>query len=131
MNNITIITTSIIPNKEGKILLVKRANKTFYNTWGLPGGKVKYKERIIEANIREHKEELNIKLVNPILMNYFEFFKPDHAIVFCFIAKMQGKIIPDPKEIIKYEWLSFKEIKKRKLAPNHLEVIKYYFKVLS
>lgn len=131
MSNITVITTTIIINRDNKILLVKRNNETFYNTWGLPGGKVKYKEKIINANGREHKEELNVKLINAKLIKYFEFFNPDHAIVFCFMAKIKNKIVPDPKEIKQYKWFSFDEIKKKKLAPNHLAVIKYYFNTIK
>lgn len=131
MGNITIIVTSIIPDEKGKILLVKRANKAFHNTWGLPGGKVKYKERIGEANAREHKEELGIELLNSVLVNYFEFFEPDHAIVFCFEAKINDKIVSCNEEIIGYQWFFFDEIIKKKLAPNHIDVIKYYFEIFK
>lgn len=127
---ITIIVTTILLNKENKIFLIKRANNTFHGQWGLPGGKVKYMEKIEDANIREHKEELGIDLKNLHFINYYELFNPAHAIVFCYssILDKDLNLNCDPNEIADYQWFNLKDIKNLDLAPNHLMVIEDYFK---
>jgi 8-oxo-dGTP diphosphatase len=46
--------------KDGKILLIKRKNEPFKGKWALPGGFVKYGERVEDAVIREVKEETSL-----------------------------------------------------------------------
>ncbi|MFA4833798.1 MAG: NUDIX hydrolase [Patescibacteria group bacterium] len=53
---------SVILNKEGKILLIKRAQKPLIGYWCLPGGYVDYYEKPEEATIREVKEETNLNV---------------------------------------------------------------------
>lgn len=49
-----------LPEKELKILLIKRGEHPFKNMWALPGGFVKMDESIDEAAYRELKEETNV-----------------------------------------------------------------------
>lgn len=49
-----------LPDKELKLLLIKRGGHPFLGKWALPGGFVKMKESLEEAAIRELKEETNV-----------------------------------------------------------------------
>jgi 8-oxo-dGTP diphosphatase len=51
-----------------KILLVKMIKNPFVNCWNGIGGKIEDGETVIEASIRECKEETGIDLVDPKLL---------------------------------------------------------------
>ena len=46
--------------KNGKVLLIRRAGRTFHNFWALPGGILEEGETVEEALVREMSEELNV-----------------------------------------------------------------------
>ena len=48
--------------KDGKVLLLKRANEPFKGRWGLVGGAVEKGETLIQALKREFKEETNLDI---------------------------------------------------------------------
>ena len=61
----------------GEILLLKRQiHKPQPNTYGVPAGKVEKNENLIDAIIREVKEETNIELD----INNIEFFKTKYVV---------------------------------------------------
>lgn len=49
-------------NNQNQILLIKRKNNPFKDSWALPGGFVDMDEDLDEAAFREVQEETNIKL---------------------------------------------------------------------
>ncbi len=121
------IVTSVLLDSNGRILLIKRANKTFKGAYGLPGGKVKDGENMCMANIREHQEELGIKLKSKNFLGDFEFFKPAHAIVYVFLEKIGSKkLFPDIREVEGHGFYDAESIKRLKLAPNHRDIIDFF-----
>ncbi len=128
MSKILNIVTTILYNSQGEILLLKRANDAFKGGYGLPGGKVKDGEDIRDANVREHHEELGIRLKSNNFLGKFELLEPGHATVHVFYEELNSyKIIPDKKEIEEYGFYNIKDIKNLKLAPNHWTVIQRFF----
>ncbi|MDI6806301.1 MAG: NUDIX domain-containing protein [Candidatus Aenigmarchaeota archaeon] len=51
-------TVAIVVEKEGKFLLIKRANKPNRNYWAVPGGHVDKNETPYNAAVREVREEV-------------------------------------------------------------------------
>ena len=51
-----------------KVLLIKRNKKPYANLYNGIGGKIENNETVIEATIRECKEETNIHISNPKLL---------------------------------------------------------------
>ncbi|HUT80126.1 MAG TPA: NUDIX hydrolase [Candidatus Bathyarchaeia archaeon] len=46
--------------KNDKVLLIRRAGRTFYNFWALPGGMLEEGETVEQALVREMYEELGV-----------------------------------------------------------------------
>lgn len=120
----------IITNSQGRILLGKRKkNAPYYpDIWGLPGGLIDYKESSIETAKREIKEELGINIkITKKSNNIYEIFPskecPFQTINIVYYATTNEK--PRPKsETQEVKWFTPSEVKKIKLAYNHMEILK-------
>ncbi len=55
--------------KDGKIALIKRGNEPAKGKWAIPGGLVELGENLQIAVIRETKEEVNLDVDNPALID--------------------------------------------------------------
>jgi 8-oxo-dGTP diphosphatase len=53
--------TIAIVMREGRVLLVRRANSPDAGRWGFPGGKIEIGETIADASVRELLEETGIR----------------------------------------------------------------------
>ena len=53
---------AVLIEKDGKILMGKRKSSHGEGTWCLPGGHVEFGEKLIDAAIRETKEESGLKV---------------------------------------------------------------------
>lgn len=117
--------------KDGKFLLVKRANtiKVFGGYWTLPGGHVEENESSENAVKREIKEETNLDF-EPILFKKYDENFPEFnwkAEVKIFYGKFRGNVKID-RESSEFKWFSLDEIKKMNLAFNHENVINDFIK---
>jgi 8-oxo-dGTP diphosphatase len=64
---------AIIEDKEGRILILKRAPEDEYGTlWNLPGGKVDYGQTAEEALIREVLEETSLECTSCRFLFYMD-----------------------------------------------------------
>ena len=64
-----------LPDKELRLLMVKRGDHPYIGQWALPGGFVREKESLEEAALRELKEETNID--NVYIEQLFSWGKVD------------------------------------------------------
>ena len=104
----------VIKRRNGKFVLVKRANDPFKDFWALPGGFVEYGETVEQAAIREVKEEtgLDVELLG-ILGVYSEPNRDPrgHTISIVFLALEKGgklKAASDAKQVKEFEKMSKK-----------------------
>ncbi|MCX7870893.1 MAG: NUDIX domain-containing protein [bacterium] len=121
-----------------KFLLIK-TNK-WNGLWGVPGGKVNYKEKLIDALKREIFEETNLNIYNIKFITFFEaiedksFYKKNHMILFNYLAFTKNTDIKLNNEIQDYIWVNYKEYKlnvsKKLIIPNTYtkELINIVFK---
>ena len=125
-----IYTAGAIIEKEGKFLLLRRANvRVFNNYWTLPGGKIEGNETAEQAVKREIKEETNLDF-EPIFFgkypeNFQEYDWKAEATIF------YGNFLGDVKineESSKFGWFSLGEINDMKLAFNCKRIINEFVK---
>lgn len=98
-------------NSEGKVLLL--ASPKQGGKWTLPGGHIDPGEKIMNAAIREVKEETGLD-VKPITIIRFDesinppdFHRPIHLIYFdCLLEAVSADVTLDPKEASAYMWVT-------------------------
>lgn len=107
-------------NEKTEVLLALRKN-TGYNDgkYELPGGHVEEGEDLIDAMIREAKEELNIELKreNLSIVHILHHYKADRIIFRILAKKYEENIqIGEPDKCEKLEWFDINEL------PNNIDI---------
>jgi 8-oxo-dGTP diphosphatase len=97
---VTLVSTDGIVFDNGKVLLLKRRIEPFEGYWVLPGGHLRYKERLEECVVREVKEETGLD--TRIIRLVGVYSAPDreprgHAVSVCYLLKIKGGK-PNPNE---------------------------------
>ena len=127
MISIDISIFSIIDNRL-HVLLIKRAKEPFIDKWSLIGGGVYNNETCENAVIRELKEKVNIKDVNPILSGVFS--EPDRDIRFrnisisyyC-LSKNDIEFIPNKEKAESAKWIPTENL--GELAFDHSSILRH------
>ena len=83
----------VLVRRDGSLVLVKRGKEPFKGYWALPGGFVKYGEKVEEAAAREAEEETGLKVRIRGLVGVYS--RPDrdprgHVISIAFLAEEEG-----------------------------------------
>ncbi len=83
----------VIIRPDGSLVLVRRGKEPFKGAWALPGGFVRYGERVEDTAIREAEEETGLKVRLKGLVGVYS--RPDrdprgHVISIAFLAEEVG-----------------------------------------
>ncbi len=131
---VEIVGGALMENQEGKIFMAKAPK--WANKWTFPGGHIEPGEGIVEALVREAKEEAGIENIQPIgvvsfgeLINSKDFHRPAHFIYFDVYCKVNSSEIKlDNYELTEYGWFTPEEALKLDLAESFDKSINDYLK---
>lgn len=115
-----LIVHSVIVNKEGKILLIKRSklNDVLSGYWDIPGGTLEDGEDPVMGAIRETKEETGLDIKKLKLFFYtsnIDIKKNKQFVRLIFFTKIDSnlkKIILNPREHSDYQWFDLNKVSK-------------------
>lgn len=121
----------------GHVLMVKRKAEPCAGAWALPGGFINQKERIVDACIRELREETRIKVPAPVIKGSIKrsevFDDPDRSlrgrtITHAFLIELPVGELPKVKgsdDAEKAFWVPIADVRanKSKLFEDHYQII--------
>ncbi|MDT7900946.1 MAG: NUDIX hydrolase [Acidianus sp.] len=111
-----------------KVLLVQRSKPPNKGSWAIPGGKVEFGETLMEALIREMKEELNVIVEPKELLGVVEIIKEGfHYVILDFICEIKSGEIKAGSDALDARFFSLEEMGKIPISPTTIEMIKKYF----
>ena len=102
----------------GKILIEKRKNEPGRGKWSIPGGLVELGEKAEETVIREVKEETNLAVSRPQLIDVVDNVETDetgdvryHYIIVGYFVKIESGLLKAASDAAELKWVTFDEVK--------------------
>lgn len=102
---------------EGRILLEKRKNAPAKGKWTVPGGLVELGESIVQAVIREVKEETGLDVAEPGLVDVVDHVESDargkvryHFVIVDYHVKVEGGVLRAASDAEDLKWVRFSEV---------------------
>lgn len=83
----------VIPDEQGRVVLIERAGEPFRGRWALPGGFVEVGETVEEAAVREAAEETGMAVEVSRLIGVYSDPERDprgHNVSVAFLARVVG-----------------------------------------
>ncbi len=122
----------VLVEQEGKYLLIKESKEECRNKWFLPGGRAEPDESIVDAAVRESKEELGMEVELTGLLFLDQLVDPDptrrgNRIRFVFLGKPIGGELKrsEDEHSICASWFSEAEAGRLEMRSSFvLEIIK-------
>lgn len=120
---------AIIVDSRDRILILKRSPNEYYaGLWDLPGGKVEDGETLLQAVVREAKEESGLR-INPENRHFYVFkYQDKNFDIYGFKAKIISGEVFLSEEHSKFKWIYKSEIRKIKFVPSAKAIVENFFK---
>ena len=108
------IVSQVYVKKDDKILMVQENKDSKKGKWNMPAGKLEDNETVIDAAIRETKEETKIDVkINGLIAIQENISQIGQLIILYFLGEyISGEIKFDSNEIANVKWMTKEEIKK-------------------
>ena len=121
---------AIILDGDGKVLIGKRANKIGTKKWALIGGKQDPGETLAQSVVREVKEEIGVRFINPIFWKeetndktiFGEFWRTSY-----FYGIIDGIIKLKLDEILEIRYVSRQDLTNFDIAFGHDKILQEFF----
>lgn len=104
----------------GKILLLQKKDNAGLHPWEFPGGGVEFGENMVEAALREVKEETNldVEILDTAGMWSYKRSKSHFLTGFIFIAESRSDVVKLSREHLAFAWVEPQNIEAFPLQPS-------------
>ena len=116
--------------RDGKVLVVRRARNPALNLYTLPGGAVEAGETLMQAVIREVREETSLKIEPIALAGHREVIVRDaqgrverHFVILCFVARWLAGEPMLNEELDDARWLAPNELSALQTTEGLAEIV--------
>jgi len=123
---------------KGKILLEKRKNEPGRGKWTIPGGLVELGESAEQTVIREVKEETNLEVEHPKLIDVVNNIISDrnnktkyHFVIVDYFVKLKGGTLKAEDDAAELKWIPFREVEKYDLTKSFRDFFKRNRQILE
>jgi mutator protein MutT len=120
----------IVFDRDGKILLGRRAKEPRRGQWSIPGGTIELGEGARDAAMREIREEFGIEIENVKFFDVFDRVFRDanqriqyHYVLIEFTARYKSGEVKPADDIDKAEWVAFSDLAKYALPEDQAGAI--------
>jgi mutator protein MutT len=110
---------------KGKILLEKRGNEPGRGKWSIPGGLIELGERAEQTVIREVKEETDLEVEKPELIDVVDNVVRDergeikyHFVIIDYLVKLKEGIAKAASDAEELKWVALNDVEKHDLTPT-------------
>ena len=107
----------------GRILLEKRKGEPGKGKWSIPGGLVELGERAEQTVIREVREETNLEVESPELIDVVDSITFDedgrikyHFVIIDYFVKLKGGTVKAADDAAELKWVPFNKVEKYDLT---------------
>lgn len=120
------LTVDAIITDDKKVLLIRRLNNPYRDSWALPGGFVEYGECVEDACIREAKEETNLDISLDELVGVYS--DPDrdprgHTVTVAYKCSITGSTLKSSSDAKDARFFTLDELKSIDLAFDHGQIL--------
>ena len=112
--------SAVVTDDNARFLLVKRGHQPAQGLWSLPGGSVEGEETLVQAAVREVKEEtgLDIATGDEVWLVHVELALGRHYEVHAFAATVTGGVLEAGDDADDARWCSVSEFSGLDLTPH-------------
>lgn len=115
-------TIAVVP-RDGAVLLVRRANPPDVGRWGFPGGKIETGEALLDATIRELREETQVEAEAVEVLTAVDAFDHDetgalrqHFILIAVLCRWRAGEPVAGDDALEARWIAVEALEREDLA---------------
>jgi 8-oxo-dGTP diphosphatase len=111
--------------KDGRAVIVKRANEPYRGQWSIPGGRVEFGESLHDAVRREMREETGLEVAVGPLIEVFERMHPTHHFVIIdYLCTCTGGTLCAGDDAEDVRWVTSEELDQFEIRDTAVAVIR-------
>lgn len=128
-----VVGVGVFIKENDKVLLVKRSREPGKGKWAIPGGRLRFGEKIRDAAIREIEEETGLKVEITKLIDVVDVFIKDshgrlkeHFVIIDFEGKVVGGELRASSDALEARWVDKSNIHNYDLTESTAEFLRQY-----
>ena len=111
--------------RDERVLVVQRGKEPLLGKWSFPGGRVEMGETLVQAALREAKEETAIIADTPRFVEFIELFAHDkrkrpvrHVVLALFAARWQSGTVEAADDVTAANFVTMRELMSLDITPG-------------